>query len=616
VTDRTLDVPGLDFMSPDDLPEDYGKWLIHGPQGFGKRLAYGTQVLTPGGWAPIEKVNAGDRVTGVDGRGYSVMGTADAARAHYLVTLHDGGAVLADGEHLWEVRNRKGRRMVLDTEQIREGLETGGTFTLPRMAAAQHPERALPIPPYMLGALIADGSLSSGRVVWTKNCQRTADLMRESAQAGGFELRECSPQPEAARRWVFDADESGALGRALSALGLRVKSREKFIPAEYLVASIEQRQDLLAGLFDGDGRLSAKGQRLYHSTSYQLAKDVQQLCWSLGIGANLSGSKDGVNPHGDGTWRVGLTTPYNPFRGSQNREKVSSTFYDEARRIVSVESAGEGPGRCLWVDSPRQLYVVQDYIVTHNTLLASTIAQLGPTLFIDLPSEKGPRSWKGTPWEKNITPVRPTSITQFDDIYWKLAEGDHPFVAVAVDSATAAQKMTLRYMLGHDETAVREIRRGVAPADQRTWGQSLDVMQDFATFWYGLADGGRDHPMHVVMTAQTAMVDNEMTGERTRIPDVQRGARSIFLAAPDYTLYCDAEANPEAMGDEDIDPASFFVRFGNHPGYSTKARIPYHLRGKIPHYLGRNGPTSLGTLSRVLGIGGVPAAATTSKKES
>lgn len=249
-----------------------------------------------------------------------------------------------------------------------------------------------------------------------------------------------------------------------------------------------------------------------------------------------------------------------------------------------------------------------------KTLLASTIAELGPTLFIDLPAEKGPRSYRGAPWSKNITTVRPTSITQFDDLFWRLAEGDHPFKAVVVDSMTSVQKMAMRFMLGHSETAVKEIRKGVAPADQRTWGQTLDIMQDFATFWYGLADAGRDRPMHVVMTAQTVMVDNELTGERTRIPDVQRGARSIFLAAPDYILYCDAEGNPEAMGDESISPAQFFVRFGNHPGYSTKGRVPYNLRDKFPSILGRSGLTNLATLSRVLGVGGVPKLAVSAKK--
>ena len=49
------------------------------------------------------------------------------------------------------------------------------------------------------------------------------------------------------------------------------------------------------------------------------------------------------------------------------------------------------------------------------------------------------------------------------------------------------------------------------------------------------------------------------------------------------------------------------VRFGANSEYRTKARVPVHLRGKIPTVLGRKEPTSLAKLSRVLGIGGVPA---------
>lgn len=246
-----------------------------------------------------------------------------------------------------------------------------------------------------------------------------------------------------------------------------------------------------------------------------------------------------------------------------------------------------------------------------KTTLASTIAEAGPTLFIDLTGEKGIRSFRGAPYAKNIKISRPTSVTALDDVFWWLAKGDHPFVAVVVDSLTAVQKMTMRYLLGHDETAVREIRQGTAPADIRTWGQSLDVMTDTATFWYGLADGGRPHPMHVVLTAQTKISDDEETGSIKRTPDVQKGALSITLAAPDYIVYTDEEDNPDAVADDSLPPTNHIVRFGSHPGYKTKARVPFYLRNKIPSILGRTRPTSLVDLSRVLGIGGIPKKATT-----
>lgn len=245
-----------------------------------------------------------------------------------------------------------------------------------------------------------------------------------------------------------------------------------------------------------------------------------------------------------------------------------------------------------------------------KSTLASTIAALGPTLFIDLVGERGTRSFKGASYEDNITVARPESVTALDDIFWALDTGSHPYVAVVIDSLTSLQKMTMRYLLGHDETAVREIKQGTAPADMRTWGQSLDVMTDTATFWFGLADAQRAKPLHVVMTAQTKISEDDL-GNTVRTPDVQKGALSITLAAPDYVLYCDVEENMEAMADESQPPTLHIVRFGANPEFRTKARVPVNLRGKIPNILGRKRPTSLVDLSRVLGIGGIPAAKTT-----
>jgi hypothetical protein len=257
-----------------------------------------------------------------------------------------------------------------------------------------------------------------------------------------------------------------------------------------------------------------------------------------------------------------------------------------------------------------------------KTSLAATIAEIGPTLFVDLTGEKGIRSIQSAPWAKNIAVVRPSSVTELDDLFWTLNKGGHGYQAVVIDSLTALQKMVMRFLLGHDETAVREIRQGTAPADIRTWGQALDVMTDTATFWYGLADGNRDHPMHVVMTSQTKVTDDELSGTSVRTPDVQRGALSITLAAPDYILYTDVEDNMDHLSDESLPPVTHIVRFGANPEYRTKARLPYTLRGKIPSVLGRKQPATLMQLSKVLGIGGVPATpatqskATNSKEES
>src|SRR5699024_11208581 len=151
---------------------------------------------------------------------------------------------------------------------------------------------------------------------------------------------------------------------------------------------------------------------------------------------------------------------------------------------VSLMEAGDVPvdrGRWL-IHGPRG---------AGETTLASTIAGAGTPLFVGLTGEKGIRSFQAAPYAKDITVARPDALAALDDQLWALDKDDHDFNAVVHDSLTSIQKMTMRYLLGHDETAVREIKQGTAPADIRTWGQALDIMIDTATFWYGLADGDR-----------------------------------------------------------------------------------------------------------------------------
>ena len=242
-----------------------------------------------------------------------------------------------------------------------------------------------------------------------------------------------------------------------------------------------------------------------------------------------------------------------------------------------------------------------------KSYLSSMVANFGPTLYLDLVGEKGTRSFQGAPWAKNITVVRPDSVTAMDDLFWMLKRGEHPFKAVVVDSATSMQKMTMRYLTDANETAVREIQMDAAPASMQTWGRALDVMTDLGTFWFGLADGDGAAPMHVVIVAQQKVVENEFTGETTRTIDVQKGAINGIISNADFVMYTDVEPNSAAMSENDP-PMRHIALFGAHPGYVTKARVPVHLRGKIPPVLGRNAPLNLATLSRQLELGGVPAA--------
>lgn len=233
-----------------------------------------------------------------------------------------------------------------------------------------------------------------------------------------------------------------------------------------------------------------------------------------------------------------------------------------------------------------------------KTRLASSIAECGPTLLIDMIGEKGTKSFEGAAWESNVSVARPTTVQQLDDIYWALAKGEHPYKAVVLDSLSAVQKSAMRFFLGHEETAIKEIQKGSKPSTLQTWGQILDLMTDTCTFFYGLADGDRPNPMHVIMTAQAKSHEDEAGGKRM-MPDVSKGARGITMAAPSYVLYTDIEQGISMAGEVE---SNHVVRVGYDPEFYTKARIPERLQGKIPSVLGREQSLTMKRFAEALEI--------------
>lgn len=69
-------------------------------------------------------------------------------------------------------------------------------------------------------------------------------------------------------------------------------AKDKFIPTEYLRSSFENRLELLAGFVDTDTYYNSKGNMYeYSSKSYRMISQVQFLCKSLGLGAEIGKPK-------------------------------------------------------------------------------------------------------------------------------------------------------------------------------------------------------------------------------------------------------------------------------------------------------------------------------------
>lgn len=129
----------------------------------------------------------------------------------------------------------------------------------------------------------------------------------------------------------------------------------------YLNGSKEQRYELLKGLLS-NGNTNIDNNPIYYTTySKELAKIVRTLVWSLGGMAfesqTLGGSKTTVF-----ILRIELPNLSSPKYG--------------LLPVLRIEEIDKDYATCIEVEHPSHLYVAEDYIVTHNTVMAKHLANI------------------------------------------------------------------------------------------------------------------------------------------------------------------------------------------------------------------------------------------------
>jgi replicative DNA helicase len=380
-------------------------------------------VLTPTGWTTMGAVSVGDQVVGSQGRPTQVTGVFPLGRRQvYRVRFRDGGNTRATAEHLWQVLSSGARQHGYGARVLRTcELDTGkGGHSIPLVAPITGPYLDLPVNPYVLGALLGDGSFRpSANPIWDFTGEVVRCIRKEgyrvsgTGHRGGYGIPGIAPQIK----------ELGLTGK---------KSRDKFVPDAYLRASVKQRLSLLRGLMDTDGTSGMSTS--FATNSPHLRDGVVELVRSLGGVAKISAR---VTPRGP-AWDVHLhEMPFNPFRIPSKARKWKPSTHKYPRRVVSVEPEGEAEVQCISVGAPDGLYVTKDYIVTHNTQADVVIGLWRPGWDPDKPPDLRDKQehWLGVNVIKNrvrglkhegllyrldpamrIVPVHPLEVSGMDDL--------------------------------------------------------------------------------------------------------------------------------------------------------------------------------------------------------
>jgi hypothetical protein len=370
---------------------------IGGLAGTGKALVNGSFVQTPDGPRVVESLVPGDIVFGRDGKHVKVTGVfPQGQRKVFTVTFRDGASVTCDGEHRWTVLQRLAHRkwVTLTTSEIavrgvrfhdlppragrknQERKEGPHQYAVPLCDPVEYPAADLPVDPYVLGALIGDGTALGGMPVLCLGYQDTF-IGEECARRvpGWVTVHSIPRQNPHVQRCQFEDRGPGyrnRLGGLFTGLGLAVKSPERFIPRVYLQASVQQRWDLLRGLMDTDG--TSKGNRCeFWSESPQLIRDVAELVQSLGGIAVLRNKGKNLNvkvfecpfltPRKAGGWSLSWKNP-------------------PSRAITAIKPAGIAECTCISVDAEDGLFLTDSFVVTHNTYLAGLLPSVLPRIRI------------------------------------------------------------------------------------------------------------------------------------------------------------------------------------------------------------------------------------------
>jgi hypothetical protein len=395
------------FFSPADI------LFFGGQAGGGKGLRKQELVLTPFGWRPIGALKVGSAICATDGTVQRVIGYYPRGEQPlFKLTWSDGSETVCDSDHIWLGWISRGYRKIGNVITCGEASAAKWTtqmiydhfvgksgakrsrFSIPVISAPaafnvhgencgskKHISRT--VPPYILGVLLGDGSLTANSVLFSSADDEIAERVEELVQSAFGDDVQISRYENADRicknyripnsLFLDDLKDLGLMGHGAAT---------KFIPRIYLFATVEERWELLRGLMDTDGWAEDDGDCYYTSVSKRLAEDVRHLARSLGavvtwrekiptygyLGKKLEGQRAY-------TLRIKMRDPQRMFSLERKRDLCADCDPQHMSIFLeNIEAYGREETVCIAVSHPNSLFVIDNFIVTHNTDLSLGLA--------------------------------------------------------------------------------------------------------------------------------------------------------------------------------------------------------------------------------------------------
>lgn len=370
-------------------------YLRSAATGVGKALPNDTLIPTPEGNKKVGEIKAGDYLFDAFGKPTKVLQIfPQGEKEVWEITFKDGRKAKCSKDHLWSYctegqRLESKKNRIFSTNTLEEISKKklykqghGYQILIPMQKAAEKEEKEFYLKPYTMGLLLGDGSFRY------QNSQKALFYSSENEILPNFIAEEMNWSVEKASEfnysWVFKwknnekAHVNVWVEEALKDYPSlwNLKSDKKYIPKEYFEGSIKQRRSLLNGLLDSNGSVDEKGRISYYTNSIQLRDDVLQLCFSLGLKANWI--KDN-HKETSTVYIIEISgTPEDKVLlfNLPRKKAIIQNWYESPKRkennlfnpIVEIKNLNYSTEMtCFLVDNKEHLFLMNDYIVTHNT---------------------------------------------------------------------------------------------------------------------------------------------------------------------------------------------------------------------------------------------------------
>lgn len=404
-------------------------FLFCGSTGVGKSLPNDTPIpvyKSDGfdGWKRNGDLVPGDVIFGDDGLPTTVVATfPQGVLDVYELELTDGRVLECGAEHRWSYRSKSGgesaRWRVATTAELMEkmsrkhynpGRSTASVkYVIPMNQPVQWPEKDYPVDPYVIGAFIGKGCLCDQMLSYSDKDAEIANKIAGRIGAGGCRQGTNSciwyfDYPDDVvvyRKNIKDKKDKGIL-KCFSTEQffagvpgmVNVHSVDRRIPKAYMCGSVEQRWELVQGLFDTNGHITNDDRFnvSYITGSEGLAYDVQKLLYSLGISSSVS--DHGLRAERSKSHeyivyvKIGNQDKLKFFSLSRKQEIARKAAASDAGK-TRIKKFGEVIGirdirktdrrtemTCIQVDNASHLYQAGDFVVSHNTEATKQLAKI------------------------------------------------------------------------------------------------------------------------------------------------------------------------------------------------------------------------------------------------